>query len=70
MNNSWPGGTRRAMTQDQHEEWNARHYPGTLQLCCKCDEPTGRCEEDGIYLDDDTGPVCEECYKIETMEAK
>ena len=60
--NTWPGGYRHAITQNEHERWNAENYPGTLQLCCQCDDPTGRCEEDSIYLDDDTGPLCEECY--------
>ena len=59
--NSWPGGRRRALSQDAHEAWNSRHYPGTQQLCSECDEPTGRCEEDSMYIDD-TGPLCEECY--------
>lgn len=62
MGNTWPDGSRRAMTPSQHEDWNSNNYPGTRQLCCKCEETTGRCEEDSIYLDDDTGPLCEECY--------
>ena len=62
MTNSWPGGKRQAMTQSEHEKWNSTHYPGTLQLCCECEEPTGRCEEDSIYLNDNTGPLCEDCY--------
>jgi len=61
MENTWPGGYRHAMDQNEHEKWNAMHYPGTLQLCCVCDEPTGRCEEDSMYIDD-LGPLCEECY--------
>lgn len=61
--NTWPGGRRHAMTQSQHEEWNASNYPGTLQLCEHCDEPTGRCEDDSLYLDDGTGPLCWDCYK-------
>ena len=60
--NSWPGGRRHAMHQDEHEAWNARHYPGTRQLCIKCDEPTGRCEDDSLYDQNDEGPLCEECY--------
>ena len=60
--NSWPNGTRHAMSQDEHERWNARHYPGTRQLCGVCGYPTGRCEED--MLTADTGQiVCEECYR-------
>ena len=58
--NTWPGGKRHAMTQEEHAHWNAENYPGTLQLCSKCDEPTGRCEEDSI-LDDEGNPHCEDC---------
>ena len=62
--NTWPGGVKRAMYPWQHDEWNANNYPGTLQLCSECDEPTGRCEEDSIYLGEDgeIGPLCEDCY--------
>lgn len=62
--NTWPNGERRAMTQSEHNHWNASNYPGTLQLCSECENPTGRCEDDSIYLDDDglVGPLCEECY--------
>lgn len=62
--NTWPGGRRHAMSQSEHAEWNANNYPGTLQLCCDCDEPTGRCEEDSIYADEDGehGPLCESCW--------
>ncbi len=63
--NTWPKGHRHAMTQSQHETWNAGNYPGTRQLCCQCDQPTGRCEDDSLYLDDDTGPFCEECWAME-----
>jgi hypothetical protein len=59
--NTWPGGKRRALTQLQHESWNENNYPGTLQLCCKCEEPTGRCEEDQI-VDDDGSTYCYSCY--------
>lgn len=32
------------------------------QLCVMCDEPTGRCAEDSIYLGDrEIGPICENC---------
>lgn len=58
--NSWPNGIRRALTQSEHEEWNNAVYPGTREICCKCDEPTGRCEEDNI-TDDDGEPYCECC---------
>jgi hypothetical protein len=62
MNNTWPGGERRAMHQDEHEKWNAREYPGTRQLCVECEEPTGRCEEDELCFGDN-GPFCESCYQ-------
>ena len=54
---------RHAMDQSAHEAWNAKHYPGTLQLCSVCDEPTGRCEEDAMWTDDGE-PLCESCYKV------
>lgn len=60
--NTWPGGRRKAMHQSDHEKWNASHYPGTRQLCTNCDEPTGRCEDDSLFIEDD-GPYCEECWK-------
>lgn len=53
-------GHIRALSQNAHEAINARHYPGTRQLCVECDAPTGRCEEDSIYVED-AGPLCEEC---------
>lgn len=59
--NTWPNGTRRAMSQREHEQWNAQNYPGTRQLCEMCGEPTGRCEEDAIYAADESGPYCEDC---------
>ena len=58
--NTWPNGVRRAMTQSEHESWNDRNYPGTLEICCKCDEPTGNCEEDNIVADDGN-PYCHSC---------
>lgn len=67
MSNTWPGGYRHAMHQSEHESWNASHYPGTRQLCCECDEATGRCEEDAIYVDD-IGPLCEACYATKEAE--
>lgn len=60
--NSWPGGTKKAISQDEHESWNAHNYPGTRQLCGKCDGATGRCEEDSLFSQDGT-VVCEECYE-------
>ena len=62
MTNTWPGGTRHAMSQSEHEEWNASNYPGTLQLCDICDKPTGRCEDDSIFCGCDAGPFCEGCW--------
>jgi len=58
--NTWPNGQRRAMTQCEHESWNANKYPGTLEICINCDEPTGRCEEDNV-VDDDGNPYCDDC---------
>ncbi len=59
--NTWPGGVRHAMHQDEHEAWNARTYPGTLQLCSRCKEPTGHCEEDTLWSEEGE-PLCKECY--------
>ena len=59
--NTWPGGKKRAITQSEHERWNATHYPGTRQLCALCGDPTGRCEEDA-YRDEDGEPLCHDCY--------
>ena len=67
MANTWPGEKRHAMTQSEHEAWNARNTPGTLQLCYECEMPTGRCEEDSIFLEpavpdgSSYGPLCEDC---------
>ena len=58
--NTWPNNQKRAMTQSEHEAWNADNYPGTLEICIKCDCPTGNCEEDNI-LDDDGDPHCYAC---------
>jgi hypothetical protein len=65
--NTWPGGRRHAMYQDEHVAWNLNNYPGTLQLCIVCEEPTGRCEDDELYIEDE-GPLCEECYKKQCLE--
>lgn len=66
--NTWPNGQRKAIHQSEHEEWNRKHYPGTRQLCDKCQSPTGRCEDDSIYRNDE-GPLCEECaQEIDTKE--
>ena len=60
--NTWPNGYRHAISQLEHEAWNAKHYPGARQLCVKCECETGRCEDDSIYGDDGEGPLCVECY--------
>ena len=60
MQNTWPRGKRHAMHQRDHEAWNSSNFPGTLQICCKCGEPTTFCEEDGIF-DDDGNPYCRDC---------
>lgn len=59
--NTWPNSERRAMTQSEHEAWNAENYPGTLQLCTICDQPTGRCEEDALTTEDGL-PLCPSCW--------
>lgn len=66
--NTWPGGSRHAMTQTEHETWNGKTFPGTRQLCTECGEPTGRCEDDSLYADEDgeVGPICEECWSTQT----
>jgi len=60
MENTWPDGFRHAMAPEEHEKWNATHYPGTRQMCSMCDEPTGRCEDDTIWSIYGE-PLCEEC---------
>jgi hypothetical protein len=62
MVNEWPGCKRKAITQGEHSAWNAENYPGTLEICIKCDEPTGNCEEDNI-TDDNGAPYCDDCAK-------
>lgn len=66
--NTWSGGKRHPMYQSEHKEWNAKHYPGTRQLCIECGSPTRRCEDDTIYLNNEIGPLCEDCYLIMTKE--
>ena len=63
MANTWPGGYRHAMTQSEHEQWNAIHYPGTRQMCERCGEETGQCEEDAFYGEDGFGPLCVDCFR-------
>jgi hypothetical protein len=69
VSNTWPGGQRRALSQGQHAEWNARHYPGTRQLCVLCEQPTGRCEDDTLF-NGDTGPLCPDCWGREAEREK
>lgn len=66
--NSWPGGRRHAMSQDEHEKWNARNYPGTRQLCSVCDQPTERCEEDS-YWSPDGDALCLDCW-LDVLDAE
>jgi hypothetical protein len=67
--NTWPNGYRHTMGQNDHERWNTRNYPGTLQLCVQCDSPTGRCEDDSLFLENSVpngsalGPLCPECFE-------
>ena len=61
----WKG---KALDQDTHRAINEQHYPGTRQLCVNCDAPTGRCEEDSIYLGSGYGPLCEACQEILTTD--
>lgn len=62
--NTWPKGYRHSMHQSEHETWNAKHYPGTRQLCSRCDEPTGRCEDDTLWSKDEQ-PLCETCWQAD-----
>lgn len=52
---------RKAKSQAEHAEINAKEYPGTRQICASCGEPTGRCEEDSLYRGYE-GPFCFGCY--------
>ena len=63
--NTWPDGQRRALSQSDHEQWNARVYPGTRQICERCGQPTERCEDDSLYSGEDCedGPLCYACYQ-------
>lgn len=60
--NTWPAGYRHTIHQSDHENWNSTHYPGTRQMCCLCDQPTGRCEEDAMRVESIDGSLCVECY--------
>lgn len=63
MGNWWEG---KALDQATHARINAQHYPGTRELCCVCDYPTGRAGagEDSLYNDEGDGPYCEDCWEI------
>ena len=60
----------KARTQAEHEAINAREYPGTRELCCECDAPTGRAGvgEDSLYRDDGEGLYCADCWKETTNQ--
>jgi hypothetical protein len=34
-----------------------------IQRCVKCDEPTGKYEDDSLYIGD-SGPYCDECCDV------
>lgn len=53
--------------QSEHARINAREYPGTRQLCSRCDEPTGRGEDDTIWSADDK-PLCEDCHDMDVAK--
>jgi len=59
--NTWPGLDKHAMTQSEHESWNASNRPGTRQVCSECGEPTGKCEDDSL-LSKDVEPLCDSCH--------
>ncbi len=59
-------GVEFAEWPNYREIMKAENYLGTRQLCALCDAETGRCEEDGLYVDG-LGPLCEACHKIETL---
>jgi NAD-dependent dihydropyrimidine dehydrogenase PreA subunit len=52
---------KKSMYQSEHEKYNEKHYPGTRQICIDCGDPTERCEDDAIYIDN-YGPLCIDCY--------
>lgn len=61
----------KSRSQSEHEEINRREYPGTRQLCKQCGEPTGRCEDDSLYEDEEgeIGPLCEDCFDIANSDS-
>lgn len=42
-----------------------------VERCIECDEPTGKAGpgDGSIYLDDGSGPYCEDCYSIMEIPA-
>ena len=40
-----------------------------IQYCSRCGDPTGRCEEDSMYVEEE-GPLCEECNTALEEEMK
>lgn len=59
--NTWPKGYCHVMSQDKHESWNAKNYPGTRQICFVCGESTERCEEDAFWSQEGN-PLCLTCF--------
>lgn len=57
-------GVTRQLSQEQHRQVNARYPGATLEVCCKCDEPTGRAGkgEDSLYASNGDGPFCPMCW--------
>jgi len=59
----------KSISQCEHNRINSAEYPGTRQLCYVCEQPTGRCEEDSLYLEPEfehqssLGPLCEGCFE-------
>lgn len=62
MSNWWDG---KALDQTTHARINAQHYPGTLEICDACDEPTGNAGagDGSLFTDEGEGPFCEACWK-------
>ena len=52
-------------SQNEHNQYNKNHYPGTRQICVVCKSPIERCEEDDLYVCknmEEIGPLCRNCY--------
>jgi hypothetical protein len=64
--NTWPEGYRHAMSQDEHEAWNALNCPGTRQFCWKCGDSTERCENAFILKPEN--PTCSEAEELSSLE--